>query len=643
MSAKILGNILILLSLCGLSIGQISTDQLPPYVKGEQFHVNDQEQMISGEQMSLHPEYDALLYDIHMKIFPDSQKIRATTSIKLAVKITMTESLLFDFAGLQLDSVLLDAEKIQASQNGETLMIDLNSPLMAGDTHQVDIYYQGIPEKGLYFRLNWYDDLIIYSHNEPYDARYWFPCKDDPSDKAKLIMTVTLPDNFVVLGNGTLIEAVSTGYRQKRYIWQEDYPIATYLISIAAGPYSITSDSFEWQGDNLLLEYYVYPNDLSRGASALEMVKDMLDFYSTYIGDYPFFNDKYSMSEVPFREASAMENQTATTMGDFVMDNEEVIAHELAHQWWGDALTPQSFVDIWLNEGFATYFDALFTEYIYGREAFLKRMDDFYNLLISDGSLAYPIYDPPPQYLFGRAVYMKGAWVLHMLRLIIGDQFFNEIIQDYYQSYYYLNVTSADFIEIVESVSGKSFEQFFSQWLYYGGMPLLIGSWEQNNNAVTVSINQEQPEAVYQFDLEILIEGVSEDSLVKVPITNRRTQLTIDFAEPVTKMIIDPHKKILTTNNSPVYFIPSQAAISRISPNPFSETITITYQIGKTENVEIVIYDILGQKVDKLVDEKKNTGIHQVVWHGKHYASGAYICVMTASGASDVRKMILVK
>jgi aminopeptidase N len=643
MSVKIISIILILLSLVGISFAQSLTTQIPLFVKSEELSATQQGKKISKPQMSAHPEYDVLLYDIRMDIFPDSQKIQATTSIRLAVTMTMTENLLFDFASLQIDSVILDAEKVPASRNGEILVIDLDSPLMVGDTHQVAIYYQGTPEKGLYFRLNGYDDLIIYSHNEPHDARYWFPCKDDPSDKAKLLMTVTLPDKFVVLSNGTLIESGESGYRQKRYIWQEDYPIATYLISIAAGPYLKASDSFEWQGDNLLLEYYVYPNDLSRGAAALKLVKEMLDFYSSYIGNYPFFSDKYSMSEVPFREASAMENQTATTMGDFVMDNEEVIAHELAHQWWGDALTPHSFVDIWLNEGFATYFDALFTEYAYGREAFLKRMDDFYNFLVSDGSLNYPIYNPPPPFLFGRAVYMKGAWVLHMLRSEVGDQIFNEIIQHYYQTYNYLNVTSTDFIEVVESVSGKSFEQFFDQWLFYGGMPLLLGSWEQKKNVVTVSINQEQPEPVYQFDLEVLIEGVLLDTLLRIPITDRHTQVTADFAEPVTKILIDPYNKILNTNNSPVYFIPKQAAISRISPNPFSETVMITYQMEKNENVVIAIYDIIGKQVEQLVDEKKNTGIHQVEWNGNRYASGVYICIMTVDGTSDMRKMILVK
>jgi aminopeptidase N len=627
----------------GLVFAQENPDPIWPFTKTENLYPAGEEKTINDRNFLLHAEYDVLLYDINMTIFPDIQKIQAETSIHIAVIINIQEDLLFDFAGLQLDSVFMDSEKVTGLIEDEMLVIKLDSPLMAGDMHIVTVYYEGTPEKGLYFRYNWFDDLVIYSHSEPNDARYWFPCKDDPSDKSKLLMTVTLPEEYIVLSNGTLIDKRDGGNKQTRYIWQENYPIATYLISVTAGPYQVAVDDFVWKGEELLLEYYVYANDFSRGAEALKMAKDMLEFYSLYIGSYPFLFDKYSMSEVPFREASAMENQTATTMGDFVMDNEEVIAHELAHQWWGDALTPQSFTDIWLNEGFATYFDALFTEYKYGEEAFLKRMDDFFNLLLSDGSLAYPIYDPLPQYLFGRAVYMKGAWVLHMLRLNVGDQIFEQIIKRYYETYSYLNVNTEVFMNIIQSVSGKSFEVFFDQWLYYSGMPILLGSWDQQNNLVQLTINQEQSEPVYQFDLEVMIEGISDDTLVIIPVGDRRSYVTISFAEPVSKIIIDPNKKILNINNSPLYYIPTQAGITGISPNPSTRSITINYQVEKPQNVEIVVYNILGQLVEKLLDEKKTTGIHQVDWDGSRYTSGTYYCVLTAGRSSDVRKMTLIK
>ena len=154
---------------------------------------------------------------------------------------------------------------------------------------------------------------------------------------------------------------------------------------------------------------------------------------------------------------------------------------------------------------------------------------------------------------------------------------------------------------------------------------------------------QDQPEPVYQFDLEVLVEGISADTLVVIPIYDRETTDIIQFSEPVSKIVIDPNKKILSTTNSPVYYIPSQSSLVWLYPNPFNESISISYQIEKTEEVEIVVYDVLGQIVEILLDEKKTIGIHQVGWDGRKYASGSYYCVMMTSGSTDVRKMTLVK
>jgi len=635
--------IFFIMSLTGLAIAQIEQDT--PYYFGKTIlsEKKNEGKISTTRNLQLHHEYDVLSYEISTKIFPDSEKIVARTSINFIVTIDMENDLIFDFVGLEIDSVILDSAQVQSTLENELLIINLETPLMVGDSHLVRVYYQGTPERGLYFRSNSDGEPVIYTHNEPYDAHYWFPCKDDPSDKAKLLMTIDIPDHFIVLSNGKLIEKSETSPQNTIYVWQEDYPIVTYLISIAASPYLRTTNIFTFNGNDLLLEYYVYPEDISRGATALEWVIEMLDYYSLFIGDYPFFSDKYSMSEVPFREAAAMENQTATTMGDFVMDNEEVIAHELAHQWWGDALTPQSFVDIWLNEGFATYFDALFTEHKYGEEAFLQRMDGFKSYIIADGSLAYPIYNPPEEYLFGRAVYFKGAWVLHMLHYEVGDQLFNEIIQKYFEAFNYLNVNTGLFVEVVESVTGESFTTFFNQWLNYGGLPILVGSWDQDKNVVQLLIKQAQPEPVYKFDLEVLVEGISADTLVIIPTYERETIEIVNFPEPVSKIVIDPNNKILSTTNSPVYYIPEQSSLVWLYPNPFNERISITYQIEKTEDIEIIVYDVLGQIVEILVDEKKTTGVYQVEWDGRKYASGSYYCVMRTTGAPDARKMTLVK
>lgn len=591
----------------------------------------------------LHPEYDVLGYSIDISLDHILEKIRASNNIKINVISDIPDILSFDFEGLQVDSVFFDTLSVQTILQDELLSIQLPAMIMAGDTHLIQIYYQGTPEKGLYFRNNSFNNPVIYSHNEPYDAHFWFPCKDDPSDKAKLLMKITAPEEIEVLSNGDLISTADDGIGNTTVIWKVNYPIATYLISMAAGFYEVVQDSFSWDQSDMPLQYYVYPEDTARGKMALGMVDTMLGYYSEYIGEYPFILEKYAMSEVPLREAAAMENQTATTMGDFVMDNENVLAHELVHQWWGDALTPASFVDIWLNEGFATYFDALFTEFKYGNEAFQQVLDNFKSRMNSDGSLAFPVYDPPEEFLFGAAVYMKGAWILHMLRMEVGYIVFRDIFRVYFEEHKYQNVRTTDFITVAENVSGKSLTTFFNQWLNYGGIPVIIGSWEQGAGIVEIILNQEQNSPIYQFNLDILLKGVKADTLLSVAVTQRQVQLQTEFSDPVSQIIIDPDNKILNSNNGPLFYIPDHSKLVNLYPNPSREGIIITYQLEKNQKVDISVYDILGKKVDTLLQKKQNIGLYSISWSANNNASGTFFCVMKLDKKVDTKKFVLIK
>jgi aminopeptidase N len=640
---KFLFKSVIIIIITGFSTAQ----DIPPdnrHFKKFLFSADDENKQIWKKPwVDSHPEYDVLEYNINISLLADEQMINALVKIDFVAIEDIDDNMVFDFAGLQIDSVFLDNSLISATLQNEALQIPVPSSIMAGDTQTVRIYYQGRPEKGLYFRTNGHGDPVVYTHNEPYDAHFWFPCKDDPSDKATLEMVINVPVTFTVLSNGKLVGQSFSGPGNTIFYWKEEYPIATYLISLAAAPYMIVSHSFHAQSADLPLQYYVYPQDIERGEAALASTAEMMDFYSDFIGEYPFISEKYAMAEVPMREAAAMENQTATTMADFVMDNRGVIAHELAHQWWGDALTPSFFKDIWLNEGFASYFDALFTEFKDGKESFMTRMDNFRNQMTRDGSLTYPIYDPPLQYLFGDAVYNKGAWVLHMLRTKTGIDTFREIYRRYYEDFRYKNVTTANFIHTAELISGYSLSDFFHQWLDYGGLPVIIGSWNQINGMVDLSLQQDQEEPVYRFDIDVLIKGVSMDTMMVIPVTERLVRQRISFAEPVTGIVIDPDRKILNTNNSPLYLIPKRSRLVRLYPNPFNEKVTISYQLSRREEVSITIYNLLGEKVALLIDDEKNIGIYTIDWSGISAATGAYYCVMKTNDDLDIRKMVLLK
>jgi aminopeptidase N len=270
-------------------------------------------------------------------------------------------------------------------------------------------------------------------------------------------------------------------------------------------------------------------------------------------------------------------------------------------------------------------------------------MEGYKSKVNSDGSLAHPIYDPPNEFLFGNAVYMKGAWVLHMLRNEVGYDSFKTIIRRYFENYKYNNVRTRDFMLITEQVTHQSFSDFFDQWLNYGGIPILLGEWEQQNNMVSIIVEQFQERPVYQFDLEILIKGLKKDSLIMIPIQNKRLDVKIDFNDSVTEIIIDPENKILNINNSPLYSIPKESKILRIFPNPARSQVSILYKVSKSDHIKIMIYDMLGQLVAKLVDEKKTPGIYEIEWQGDRYASGTYFCTMKINDQIDKRKMTLVK
>ena len=594
---------------------------------------------VSGEFMT---NYDVLHYRINLRILPEEEIVFGETTIILKMLESAIDSIYFHFSGFTIDSILVSDSALLFTRESDLLQIKLTGTYTNGDTIPLTIYYRGTPEKGLYFDVNNYETMVIYSHNEPYDAHYWFPCKDVPSDKAQLELIVTLPEEYHVLSNGVLINEELWRSQFKTTYWQENYPIATYLISIAAAPYKIVEKNYTWQQMSMPLQYYVYDQDQEKAMTAIESTEEMLDFFNNYIDVYPFILDKYAMAEVPFKYAGAMENQTATTMLDAIMDNENVIAHELAHQWWGDALTPFSFIDIWLNEGFATYFDALFVEYKYGKESFKNRLDMYYTLLSDDASLDYPIYAPPENYLFGRAVYYKGAWILHMLRNIVGDETFREICQAYYKRYRYTTDTTDKFIHICDSVSVNLSGYFFNQWLNYGGIPVLHAAWEQEGKDLRITIDQKQNEVTYQFDLEVLIKSSLHDSLIIISMSSKQESVNIMFSEIVSSIVIDPDKKILSKNEIELK-IPKKSKLLGIYPNPSKKDVTISYQLDQIQEIEIEIWNLLGQKVATVFKGKENAGYLRKEWKNNKVSSGTYYCLLRSPDSIDALQMIILK
>jgi aminopeptidase N len=345
---------------------------------------------------------------------------------------------------------------------------------------------------------------------------------------------------MVSVSNGILKDIQVNGGR-KTYHWKTLYPIATYLVCLYSADYVTFSDKYISQDrqDTLPIQYYVFANQLEKGRIDFEDHPKFIDFFASTFGEYPFIKEKYGVAEFLW-QLGAMEHQTITGIGsNFITGKKyfnDVYIHELAHHWWGDAVSPSDWKDIWLNEGFATYSEALYAEHIGGKKALQSVMlskykDDFKGTLYA-----------PKDNLFGSTVYDKGCWVLHMLRKETGDSLFFQILRTYFATYKYKNASTDDFKKICELVTGKDFNKFFDQWVYSGiGKIELEYDWsvKRTSGGFNIKITTLQTQKgydTYNFPLEFKFNIDSTTSVLKTFFIDKRQK---DFEITLKDMPLD--------------------------------------------------------------------------------------------------------
>lgn len=333
---------------------------------------------------------------------------------------------------------------------------------------------------------------VVATLSEPYYAYTWWPAKDgdfgvpgDNSDKATLDLTITTPNNFVVAANGLLQgEPTPLSGGRVQYAWSSNYPIATYLVSFAATNYNTWTKNYVHPGGTMTVEFFIYPeNDVLPNGPAnragWEKVTDMMATFRPLFGEYPFINEKYGLYNFPF--SGGMEHQTMTGQSGF---GESLTAHELTHQWWGDAVTCKTWQDIWLNEGFATYGEVLWLEYKTGvqdtaayQSAILARKPSDVN-----GSVYVPASTLDVGRIFSTNFsYRKGAWVLHQLRHVVGETTFFQILADYRAAYEGSAATTDEFAAVASATYGQDLTWFFDEWVYQVGAPAYRFGWDSIN------------------------------------------------------------------------------------------------------------------------------------------------------------------
>jgi aminopeptidase N len=574
----------------------------------------------------------------------------------------------FDLAAaMTVDSVWIDGISAVYSHSTSLLNITCNHAYNTGEIFSVSLLYHGNPVASGFGSVG---DSIridgaqwIWTLSEPYGASDWWPCINHPSSKADSVdVWITCLSTYKAVSQGKLMESRSNGNGTTTYKWKHRYPIASYLISVTLTNFITFSDWFKYSpADSMEIVNYVTPNIETNNPSFRTNVAKtprMLKIFSDLFGQYPFIKEKYG--HVEFGWGGGMEHQTITSLGTYAF-TESTIAHELAHQWFGDMITCRSWSDLWLNEGFASYCEALYDEKQYGTSSYNSDMVFFLffaksahgNLHLTDtvssgGSAMFDF----------SLVYSKGASVLHMLRYVLGDSVFFASMKAYANepSLRFSSASTSDFRGVCERVSGKDLKYFFDEWIEGELYPIYSHSLrvtpQGRSFQATVRIRQTTGTAnpaYFNMPLDLRFFGSGLDTTVSVFNTAGDQSFSFTFAVSPDSVKLDPDNWILKdiqkaptgVHSDP--FIPQEMSLQQNFPNPFNPTTTIRYELSSTTRVALAIYDILGRKVKTLIDKEQPAGYYSLQWDALHVSSGIYFCRLNAGMLCQTKKMAIIK
>ncbi len=602
---------------------------------------------------------DVLFYGLDLDIDTESKILYGKVTVNLKIVSNSVNEFFLDFEdNMRVDSVESSIKNFLFEHSVNKIVIKSSAELPVNGSLSVTIYYHGRPLRTGFggFAFDSYGGSPwVWTLSEPYAASAWFPCKDNPADKADSAeIAVTVPKNLIAVSNGKLVgdEFIIPGKR--KFIWKTRYPIANYLIAVTAGKFNTYSDYFKFNGsDSMKVINYVLEPFNDDIVKYTNLTLDALNYFSGIFGIYPFANEKYG--HVEFGYGGGMEHQTITSLGAW---GEGIIAHELAHQWFGDKITCANWSEIWLNEGFATYSEALYREHISGFTGYLDRIKiDMNRALSAEGTVYVQDISGIPSIFDLNRTYSKGAVILHMLRGVVGDSTFFRILKSYAQNpeLSYSSATTEDFKNIAEAVYGKDLDWFFDEWIFGTKFPDYDYSYQIKNSGsgsdVVVSIIQNpagEEKRLFKMPLQLKFSGGGKDTLVTVMIDKAENKFEFRFNFPVVEIIFDPNDFVLKRSGEVAWLNgkPKLFALNQNFPNPFNGRTAITFALAKRSNVKLEVFDVLGRRIITLADDEFFAGIYTKYFNpGSFYtlSSGILFYRLTVNGNTSTRKMIFIK
>ncbi|MDX2473067.1 MAG: M1 family metallopeptidase [Candidatus Krumholzibacteria bacterium] len=622
-------------------------------------------------------DYDVLTYDLELRLEPVSSLISGQVTIGLVAEP--------DGDGAELSRVQLDLvpEMTVTSvtdrqgplafvHEASSLVVNLRQPLAAGQVDSFAVQWSGQPPRhgsfsaGLMFRTHdpgtptdTSDDVpIVANLSQTWSAHSWWPCKDHPADKAQVSLAVTVPEALSAVSNGSLLSVTNAEPGWRRYAWQEAYPIPTYLVSVAVSNYATwTETCLPFSGPAVRLDYHIFPEDRAHAEVDLAPTCDMMAYLTEVFGPWPYPGEKYA--QVEFKWIGGMEHTTASSLAQLLFTGdgrfENIFVHELVHQWFGDSLTPAAWSDIWLNEGFARYGEALWVEHRYGRQAYLDFMADIGpqghpELFRGDGVLSNPNPILP-----NTLVYDKGAWVLHMLRELEGDAVFRAFLRDYANDPRLKHglVTEAEMIAVAEAAAGRSLHAFFRPWLDTDLVPVISHTVRQSGaGTVEVTLTQHR-DPVFEIPVPVVLHSGCAEVRTTLALTRAQQTFRLELDCPIDSVSIDPDGLALVrTLDSP----PPALTVTGPAPNPLGAG-GGSFMILLTRESQVVvnIYNIKGSLIARedlgLLHSTAPEGVPIAPGHlwdwapspDDDLASGLYFFEFLGGGSRQVRPATLVR